>query len=122
MRFFLIFLVLTSLVRADYEVRPHSSSDSLQVSTSGAYTLYGSTAIANAGVAAGGGYTLNSGFLHAEAGCTVQLTDLANFALAWLTIGSSPADLNSDSNVNAADLANLARYWLGNCPPGWPLK
>jgi|GEM_PF-6745741 len=122
MRFLLIFILLTSLVRADYEIRSYSTSDSFQISTSGAYTLYGSTAVANPGIAAGGGYTIDSGFLHAEAGCTVQLTDLVGFALAWLTSGSSPADLNSDSNVNAADLASLARYWLSDCPPGWPLK
>jgi hypothetical protein len=122
MRFLIIFILLTSLVCADYEVRSYSTSDSLQISTSGAYTLYGSTTVANPGVAAGGGYTLSSGFLNAEAGCTVQLTDLVNFALAWLTTGSSPADLNSDSTVNTADFANLARYWLDNCPPGWPLK
>ncbi len=121
MRFLLLFLVLTPLVWADYEVRSYSTSDSFQISTSGAYTLYGSTTVANTGVAAGGGYTINTGFLNAEAGCTVNLTDLVDFALAWLTSGSSPADLNSDSNVNAADLAALARYWLDRCPPGWPL-
>lgn len=122
MRFLLIFLLLTSLVWADYEIRTYSTSDSFQISTSGAYTLYGSAALAKIGVTAGGGYTLSSGFLSAEAGCTVQLTDLVNFALAWLASGPSAADLNSDSNVNASDLADLARRWLTDCPPGWSLK
>lgn len=121
MRFLSVFFLLTSPVWADYEVRTYSTSDSFQISTAGTYTLYGSAA-ANTGVAAGGGYTINSGFLNAEAGCTVHFTDLVNFALAWLASGSSAADLDSNTKVNAEDLTILARYWLTDCPPGWPLK
>jgi hypothetical protein len=122
MRFVLPLLLFTSLVSAAYEVQPYSTADSMQISSSGSYTLYGSTTIVSPGVSSGGGYSLNTGFFHPETGCTVKFNDLENFALAWLLSGTSSADLNSDSSVNALDFAIFARYWLSDCPPGWPLK
>ena len=122
MRFFLALALFASLAAADYEIRTYSTRESFQISSSGSYTLYGSAAIAGPGVSSGAGYTLDSGFLHSEAGCIVKFNDLESFAMAWLFAGSSSADLNWDFSVDASDFAILARYWLCDCPPGWSLK
>jgi hypothetical protein len=122
MRLFIIILLFTASVCQAYDIVPYSNTDSMQISSSGSYTLYGSVTIASPGISAAGNYTLNSGFLHSETGCTVKLRDLENVAQAWLVSGSSPADLNADSNVNILDYTIFAKYWLADCPPGWSLK
>jgi hypothetical protein len=127
MRIFIIILILACAAGAAYEVQPYSISDSMQISTSGlttsgTYTLYGSITVGSPGISTGGGFSLNTGFLHSESGCTVKFRDLKNLADAWLLSSPSAGDLNSDSSVNELDYAILAKYWLNNCPPGWPLK
>jgi hypothetical protein len=46
------------------------------------------------------------------------LTDLEIQAL----FNGYSADFNGDGHVDFADYALLAEFWLGPCPPGWPVK
>ncbi len=49
-----------------------------------------------------------------------------NFALSTQEVGALydgfAADMDSSGHVDFADYALLAEFWLGPCPPGWPLK
>jgi hypothetical protein len=105
-----------------YEIRDYSFSDGYAVSAGAEYQLYGTTTQADPGTATGGSYAIDTGYFAAAVGCTVDLYDLRNFAAMWLLSGSVSADLNSDGAVNTRDFADLARYWLAQCPGGWELK
>ncbi len=54
--------------------------------------------------------------------CKVNFEDLANFVDDWLesNIGL-PADLDDSNNVDFADYAIFADYWLDYCPDDWLL-
>jgi hypothetical protein len=54
--------------------------------------------------------------------CVVTIEDLARFAAAWLTSGTSPADLDMSGKVNMHDFGIFAGQWLNYCPDGWRLK
>ncbi len=54
--------------------------------------------------------------------CVVTVEDLANLAAEWLSLGTSPANLNLDRSVDMADFSVFAGYWLDYCPDGWRLK
>lgn len=54
--------------------------------------------------------------------CKVSFEELANFADDWLENGMGlPADLDGSNNVDFADYAIFADYWLGYCPDDWLL-
>ena len=54
--------------------------------------------------------------------CLVDFAAFTLFAEYWLEVGPGlPADLDSDSDVDAGDLARLAEFWLAACPAQWHL-
>lgn len=55
--------------------------------------------------------------------CVVDFKSFARFAEQWLDSGSYLlADLNSDGDVDFADLGDFIDEWLNICPYDWPLK
>jgi len=54
--------------------------------------------------------------------CMVGFDDLAAFALEWLQEGGDLGfDLDDSNDVDFADYAVLADFWLDYCPNEWPL-
>ena len=93
-------------------------------------TDYGVT-IDSDGNFSGWAYGENIGWIHLASAspvpykvkaCVVTLDDLQNFASYWLDTGAVAGNLDNTGNVNNADFAILARYWLDFCPNGWLLK
>jgi hypothetical protein len=54
--------------------------------------------------------------------CKVNFEDLASFVDDWLesNIGL-PADLDDSNDIDFADYAIFADYWLDYCPDDWLL-
>ncbi len=52
--------------------------------------------------------------------CTVGIDDLGRFAETWLSSGAG--DFDQSGRADFRDYTWLAEYWLGLCPPGWPLN
>lgn len=60
------------------------------------------------------------------ASCIVDLQDLYDVALQWLTVEdewSEPtADLDNSGMVDLGDVSELADHWMEQCPADWPLS
>lgn len=61
--------------------------------------------------------------------CTVGFDDFARFALSWLDFPCDPfnhyctgADIDRQGRADFGDVAELAGFWLQDCPKDWLLK
>lgn len=121
----LIFLILTSLGFADYQISWHTIDGGGGRSSGGLYTLTGTIGQPDAAYSRGGNYELLGGFWPGGPLCFIDFEHYARFAELWLVTGTGlPADLYEDefNIVNGLDLQVFVDYWLCYCPAGWPLK
>ena len=90
-------------------------------SRGGQYVLTGTIGQPDADWSRAGGYELLGGFWPGGPLCFVDFGDFARFAELWL-IGDVSGDLDSDADIDFADLQSLTDYWLLDCPYKWPLR
>lgn len=92
-------------------------------STGGPYTLTGTIGQPDAGAMSGHTFELLGGFWTGGPLCIVDFGQFAKFAEYWLQgDGASPANLDGDLDVDAADLERFVAEWLYPCPYDWPLR
>jgi hypothetical protein len=91
------------------------------VSRGGQYVLTGTIGQPDAASSRAGGYELLGGFWPGGPLCFVAFDDFAVFAELWLA-DDVAGDLDSDSDIDFADLRRLTNYWLCDCPYKWPLR
>lgn len=91
------------------------------VSRGGQYLLTGTIGQPDADWSKAGGYELLGGFWPGGPLCIVAFDDFARFADYWL-VGDLASDLDSDADIDFADLQWLTDYWLSYCPYGWALR
>jgi hypothetical protein len=127
----LIFLILTSLGFADYQISWYTIDGGGGRSSGGPYELVGTIGQPDAAYSAGGGYELLGGFWPGGPLCFVDFHDYARFAENWLREPCNEgnnfcdgADLYVDEYniVNRLDLKVFVEEWLCYCPTDWPLK
>jgi len=90
-------------------------------SRGGQYVLTGTIGQPDAAWSKAGDYELLGGFWPGGPLCFVEFGDFALFAELWL-IGDVSGDLDSDEDIDFADLQSLTDYWLSDCPYKWPLR
>jgi hypothetical protein len=105
----------------DYEISWHTIDGGGGTSSGGQYVLTGTIGQPDAGWSKAGGYELLGGFWPGGPLCFVAFDDFALFAELWL-IGDVSGDLDSDEDIDFADLQSLTDYWLLDCPYKWPLR
>ncbi len=92
-------------------------------SAGGSYTLTGTIGQPDAGAMSGHTFELLGGFWTGGPLCIVDFEQFAKFAEFWLQgAGASPANLDGDLDVDAADLERFVTEWLYPCPYDWPLR
>ena len=92
-------------------------------STGGPYTLTGTIGQPDAGAMSGHTFELLGGLWTGGPLCIVDFAQFAKFAEYWLQgDGASPANLDGDQDVDAADLERFVFEWLYPCPYDWPLR
>lgn len=121
---------MASTVAGDYDVRWYTIDGGGGRCSGGDFVLVGTIGQADAGEMAGGDYELSGGFWPGGPllSCFVDFEHFAAFALYWLDTPCNEgnnfcegADLDYLGDVDLEDVKVLAYWWLGNCPPGWPL-
>jgi hypothetical protein len=119
---FLLLLMLPLVTRAgQYELTWSTIDGGGGTSRGGPYVLTGTIGQPDAGHSVAGGYELLSGFWPGGLLCFVAFDDFVLFAELWL-IDDLTADLDSDEDIDFADLQLLTDYWLLDCPYKWPLR
>lgn len=119
----LLLLLLASTAKAGYNISWHTIDGGGGQSSGGQYVLTGTIGQPDAAYSADAQYELLGGFWPGGPLCFVDFEDFAKFAELWLKTGNGLAgDLDSDNDVDSADLRMFTDQWLLSCPYNWPLK
>jgi hypothetical protein len=123
----LIFIISTALADG-YDLTWHTVDGGGGTSTGGGYELSGTIGQPDAGIMAGGEFTLTGGFWAGgdtgpvtpvcvgdlDTSGTVDVFDLLALLSAWGPNPGNPADLDSSGSVDVFDLLTLLAAW-GPC-------
>jgi len=113
----------TRIQAAPYELSWHTIDGGGGRSIGGPYVLTGTTGQPDAGGMRGGDYELRGGFWPGGPSCIVEFHHFARLAENWLEVAAAlPGDLDSDNDVDWADLSRFVDEWLYSCPHNWPLR
>ncbi|MHC4744198.1 MAG: hypothetical protein ACYS8Z_19955 [Planctomycetota bacterium] len=117
----LVTLSAFTLSGEDYEISWYTIDGGGGVSQGGPYVLTGTVGQPDADWSKGGSYEVLGGYWAGGPLCVVAFDDFARFADYWW-LRDSGADLNSDAEIDFADLAWFTDYWLSHCPHAWPYR
>lgn len=104
-----------------YELTSSTIDAGGTTSSGGPYVVSGTIGQPDAGWSDGGNYEVLGGFWPGGPLCFVEFGDFARFADYWLTRDSA-GDLDSDQDLDFADVREFAEVWLYYCPSAWPLR
>ena len=116
----IICIAASNSLADSYQITSNTFTQSA-TSSGGSFSVTGTIAPAASGTSTDSNYYINSGYIPANIGCKVNMTDIIILAEAWLTNDLS-ADINHSGLVDIHDFASIASWWYLTCPIDWPIK